>query len=60
MADLFAALVDPVPAPLVRQYFAPSVVARAQDLETAAGGWARALVWAQVQDMLAPYLFDAQ
>lgn len=59
VAAVFTALETSVPAPLIRQYFAAPVIARAQVLEAAAGGWARALVWAQVQDMLAPYLFDA-
>ncbi|WP_112322164.1 class II D-tagatose-bisphosphate aldolase non-catalytic subunit [Oceanibium sediminis] len=59
VAGLFAALDRPVPAPLVQQYFAHSVAARAESLEADAGGWARALVWAQIQEALAPYLFEA-
>lgn len=58
VADLFAVLKDPVPEPLLRQYFASDVIARANQLKDAAGSWARALVWAEIQMMLEPYLFD--
>lgn len=58
VAALMRAVEAPVPQPLVQQYFAPQVIARARALEPAAGGWARALVWAEVQQALAPYLFD--
>ncbi|WIY25806.1 class II D-tagatose-bisphosphate aldolase, non-catalytic subunit [Parasedimentitalea psychrophila] len=53
--DLFAAIKAPVAAPLVAQYFAPDVIRRAETLEVTAGGWARALVWAEIQTALAPY-----
>ena len=59
-ATLFKTMAPALPAPLISQYFAPPVIQRAKRLEKAAGSWARALVWAQVQDMLAPYLFDAK
>src|SRR5690606_26428330 len=58
LMDALAALA-PAPAPLVAQYFAPSVVARARALADAAGSWARALVWAEVQQALAPYFVGA-
>lgn len=60
VTKLLEVLAVPVPQPLIRQYFSPQVIARAKALETAAGGWARALVWAEVQEALVPYLFDAQ
>ncbi len=60
IAQLFKAMTPAVPAPLTRQYFSPSVIHRAKSLEPATKSWARALVWAQVQDMLAPYLFEAK
>ncbi|MFV0409878.1 MAG: class II D-tagatose-bisphosphate aldolase non-catalytic subunit [Paracoccus sp. (in: a-proteobacteria)] len=57
IADLMAALDRPAPAPLRAQFFAPKVVARAQMLEDRGIAWAQALVWAQIQMALEPYLF---
>ncbi len=57
LSDLFGALTLSAPAPLIQQYFASDITERAKALEQAAGGWARALVWAQIQAALVPYLF---
>lgn len=43
------------PAPLLEQYFAPEVIARAERLEARSPEWARALIYAQVQTALVPY-----
>ncbi len=58
VAELFAALASPAPQPLREQYFALQVVRRANGLEKQGVNWAKALVWAQIQDALAPYLFE--
>lgn len=58
VAELFAALASPAPQPLREQYFALQVVRRANGLEKHGMSWAKALVWAQIQDALAPYLFE--
>lgn len=58
LAELIAALDRPVPAPMIRQYFAQPVIRRADALADKAGGWARALVWAEIQEALSPYLFE--
>jgi len=42
-------------APLLEQYFAPEVIARAERLEARSPDWARALIYAQVQTALVPY-----
>lgn len=61
VAALFAALPAKQPTNMVlEQFFAPAVINRAEQLEAKAGNWATALVWAQVQDMLAPYYFFSQ
>lgn len=54
---LFETLGRVAPMPLREQYFSPSVIRRAETLETEAGSWARALIWAQIQAALSPYLF---
>ncbi|MCP1167250.1 class II D-tagatose-bisphosphate aldolase, non-catalytic subunit, partial [Limimaricola sp. ASW11-118] len=58
LTDLFASLDRPVPAPMLRQFFAPSVIRRAETLQPEAASWARALVWAEIQEALTPYLFE--
>ena len=60
IADLFAALDRPVPGPMKRQYFAPAVLDRARALEPVAASWAEAIVWAEIQQALAPYLFEVE
>lgn len=57
LSDLFGSLTQPAPTPLIQQYFAPNIIEQAKVLEQGAGSWARALVWAQIQDALRPYLF---
>ena len=44
-----------IAAPLLDQYFEPSVVQRAEGLVQNAGSLPRALVWAQIQEALEPY-----
>jgi len=46
-----------VSQPMKEQYFAPEVLSRAQMIGAKADSWPRALVWAQIQVALAPYLF---
>lgn len=56
VGQLLAALDAPKPlAPVLEQYFAPEVIARAERLEARAPDWARALIYAQVQTALVPY-----
>lgn len=43
--------------PIIEQYFAPEVIARARTLQTDTIDWPKALVLAQVQTALLPYLF---
>lgn len=43
------------PAPLLEQYFAPEVIARAEHIEGNSPDWARALIYAQIQTALIPY-----
>ncbi len=58
LSDLFDALDCPVPPPLVGQYFSPSVIERAENNRGKAGSWAKALIWAEIQAALAPYVFE--
>jgi D-tagatose-1,6-bisphosphate aldolase subunit GatZ/KbaZ len=54
--QLLASLATAKPAaPLLEQYFAPEVIARAERLEARSPDWARALIYAQVQTALVPY-----
>jgi len=56
VGQLLAALGPNKPvAPLLEQYFAPEVIARAERLEARSPDWARALIYAQVQTALVPY-----
>ncbi|QPC91791.1 class II D-tagatose-bisphosphate aldolase non-catalytic subunit [Mesorhizobium sp. INR15] len=41
--------------PLIEQYFAPAVMARAETLQGAGASWPRALILAQIQEALLPY-----
>jgi len=43
------------PLPLIEQYFASSIIARAQDLASSGWGRTRALIYAQIQEALLPY-----
>lgn len=57
VAELFADLDCPRPAtPVLQQFVAPAIIDRASALESQASGWARALVFAQIQRVLQPYL----
>ncbi len=56
VGQLLASLTTPKPAaPLLEQYFAPDVIARAERLESRSPDWARALIYAEVQTALVPY-----
>ncbi|MFV0382841.1 class II D-tagatose-bisphosphate aldolase non-catalytic subunit [Paracoccus sp. (in: a-proteobacteria)] len=56
VGSLLAALTSPAPLPLREQYFAPQVITRAEALEAKGMQWAKALIRAQIQQALAPYL----
>jgi len=56
---LFDALETPPPMrPLLEQYFDEAVINTAVSLKDLAGGWAKALVIAQIQRALMPYFFE--
>ncbi|MEO5325092.1 class II D-tagatose-bisphosphate aldolase, non-catalytic subunit [Mesorhizobium sp. CC13] len=43
------------PRSVLEQYFAPVVIDRAEGLEPTVSNWSRALIYAQIQEALAPY-----
>lgn len=46
------------PRPLLEQFFAPEIIARAEALSASTDSWATALVLAQIQSALSPYFFN--
>lgn len=43
------------PRTVLEQFFAPAVIDRAEGLERSVSNWSRALIYAQIQEALAPY-----
>lgn len=48
------------PAMVLDQFFASAVLARADDLASMVPDWRKALVYAQIQEALAPYFFSTE